>query len=252
MIPKDVRDHHRLFDAHTHIGSARHSGRSCDAGAMLGHMDRFGIDRALLIPFPVVDDYRAAHDGIARAIDAHPARFAGAACLNPFVSEQEYAAEVKRCAALGFRALKIQPQYQAVNPLSPRSAYVLDAAASNGLALVCHTGTGVPFALPSLWIPAARRYPELPIVLAHAGGGIYVLEAVVAAMECANVYIELSSLMPHHVAEVLRYVDPSRLLIGSDLPESIEAEFGKILSMEIGEDARHAILWQTAAKLFGA
>lgn len=247
-----MRDGYRIYDTHTHLGAARHSGRRCGVAAMLGHMDSYGIDRSMLIPFPVVSDYRATHDEIAAAISSHPERFAGAACLDPFVPEDEYRREVDRCArSLGFRALKIQPQYQAVNPLSRRFDYVFAAAAENSLTLIVHTGAGAPFALPSLWIPVARRFPQLPVVLGHAGGGLYVLEAIVAALECPNIYVELSSLMPHHVREVLNHVPARRLMAGSDLPESIGVEFGKILGLEIAEEDKRAILWETAERLFG-
>jgi hypothetical protein len=246
-----MRNGFSIYDTHTHLGTARHSGRRCTVGQMLEAMDRHGVDRSLLIPFPVVEDYRATHDEIAAAVKSHPDRFAGAACLDPFVPEREFRDELKRCAAgLGFRAVKLQPQYQGLNPLSARHEFFFEAAADNGLAVVVHTGAGAPFALPSLYIVPARKFPELPIVLGHAGGGIYAAEAIVAATVCPNIYIELSSLMPHHVREVLAHVDSSRLMIGSDLPESIDTEIGKIEGLEASDEAKRHILWRTARRVF--
>lgn len=57
---------------------------------MLRNMDAAGIDSSLLIPFPVVKDYRKEHDAIADALQSHPNRFVGVACLNPFIPEQEF------------------------------------------------------------------------------------------------------------------------------------------------------------------
>ena len=220
---------------------------------MLRWMDAAGVDRTLLIPFPVVEDYRVEHDLIGDAIRSHPDRFAGAACLNPFVPEQEYRDEVRRCReTLGFHALKFQPQYQGLNPLSPRSDFLFEAALENGLVLVCHTGAGAPYALPSLYIHPARRFPDLRIVLGHAGGGIYALEAIVAATVCPNIFIELSTLTPHAVLEILEHVGPERLMAGSDLPESLETEIGKILTLKIPDSAKRAILWETPVSLFGS
>ena len=215
-------------------------------------MDKAGVDRTLLIPFPVVDDYRREHDEIGAALRVHPARFAGAACLNPFLPECVFLEEVRRCREEhGFRALKFQPQYQPLNPLSERSDFLFEAALENDMVLVCHTGAGAPFALPSLFIHPARRFPELRIVLGHAGGGVYVLEAIVAANVCPNIYIELSTVMPHAVLEILGHVGPDRLMAGSDLPESLETEIGKILTLPIPLEAKRTILWDTAAALFG-
>ena len=219
---------------------------------MLRRMDAAGIDRTLLIPFPVVDDHRQEHDLIAGAMRCHPDRFAGAACLNPFVPESDFRDEVRRCSeTLGFCALKFQPQYQGLNPLSRRSDFLFESALENGLVLVCHTGAGAPYALPSLYIHPARRFPDLRIVLGHAGGGLYALEAIVAATVCPNIFIELSTLMPHAVLEVLGHVGPDRLMAGSDLPESLETEIGKILGLSIPDETKRAILWETPSKLFG-
>lgn len=246
-----MKDGFSLYDTHTHVGVARHSGRRCSADELLASMDRFGVDRSLVIPFPVVDDYRAAHDEIGRAVREHADRFAGAACLCPFLPEREFRAEVRRCTEdLGFRALKLQPQYQALNPVSSRSDFLFGTALEHGLAAICHTGSGVPFALPSLFIMPARKFPALTIVLAHSGGSVYAAEAIVAATVCDNIYLELSSLMPHHILEILAHVPSSRLLIGSDLPESLETEMGKILTMDLTAGEKRDILWNTGRRLF--
>ena len=247
-----MRSARRVFDTHTHLGRARHSGRVATVEGMLRAMDASGVDRSLLIPFPVVEDFRREHDEIGRAVKSYPDRFVGAACLDPFVAEDTYRDEVRRCReTYGFRALKFQPQYQGLNPLSERSGFLFETALENGLALVCHTGAGAPFALPSLFIHPARRYSDLRIVLGHAGGGIYSLEAAVAATVCPNIYIELSTLMPHAILEILQHVGADRLMAGSDLPESLETEIGKIETLPVPEDDKRAILWDTAAKVFG-
>jgi len=248
-----MRSGFRVYDSHTHLGTARHSGRSLTAEQLLASMERAGVDRSLAIPFPVVEDHRAAHDEIARAVKRYPERIAGAACIYPFIPEPEFRDEVRRAAEeLGLRALKLQPQYQALNPISRRSNFLFECAARHKLPVICHTGTGAPYALPSLFILPARRFPEIPFVLAHSGGSVYVAEAIVAASVCPNVYLELSSLMPHHIVEVLAHIPPARLLIGSDLPESTEAEIGKILGLEVAEDVKREILWDTASRLFGS
>lgn len=246
-----MREGQRIFDTHTHVGAARHSGRSYSADDLLRDMDRAGIDRSLVIPFPVVEDHRAAHDEIGRAVLAHPDRLTGAACLYPYLPESEYRGEVRRCREMyGFRALKLQPQYHGLNPLWKTGAFLFECALENRMALIVHTGSGLPYSLPALYMPAARAYPELKIVLAHCGGGIFTGEAFVAASFCSNVYIELSSLMPHQVHEVLNGIPSSRLMIGSDLPENLDVEISKILRLAAPEDVKRDILWRTACAVF--
>jgi hypothetical protein len=246
-----MRNDLRIYDTHTHLGVSRHSDRAQSAEALLAAMDRHGVDRSVVIPFPVVEDHRAAHDEIGQAVRRHPGRLAGAACLYPFIPEAEFRAEVRRCAQeYGFRALKFQPQYQPLNPISSRSEFLFGTAQEHRLAVICHTGAGAPYALPSLFILPARKFPQLPIVLAHAGGGVYVAEAIVAATVCPNIYIEVSTLTPAQVIEVLAHVPASRLMIGSDLPECVESELSKILDLEIPAADKADILWNTASRVF--
>ena len=246
--------HGRLvWDTHTHIGRARHSGRCYTGDELLEAMDRHGVDHSLVIPFPVVQDYRASHDEIGAAVRASGGRLVGAACLNPFVPETEFRDEVRRCREVhGFRVLKLQPQYQALNPLWTTGEFFFETAAELGMTLVIHTGTGIPYSLPSLYMPAARKYPELTFVLAHCGGGgMLVGEAIVAATFCPNMVLELSTLMPNHVLEVLQHVPAGRLMAGSDLPENVEIEIAKIETLPVSEEEKRQMLGATAQRVFG-
>lgn len=242
----------RIFDAHTHIGNALHSGRVVSAGELLRAMDAYGVERSLVIPYPVVADYRREHELIGAAVQGHPDRLIGAACLSPFLPRQEFQDEVRRCKEqYGFRALKLQPQYQGLNPISSGSDFYFEAALEYDLTVVCHTGSGLPFSAPSLYIVPAMKFPSLRIVIGHAGGGIFVHEAIVAAKVCPNITVELSTLMPHQVLEVLRHVDANRLMIGSDLPESLAIEIGKIVELAISDEQKQQILFDTATRVFG-
>ena len=248
-----MRDGFSIFDTHIHIGSARHSGRRHHAADIAASMDKFGVDRSVAIPFPVVDDYRREHDEIGAALRDYPGRFVGAACLNPFVLEQDFRDEVRRCREqYDFKALKFQPQYQALNPLLDSSAFLFETALENKMALIVHTGTGIPFSLPSMYLLAAKAYPDLKIVMAHCGGGgIFLGEAIVAATLFSNIYLELSSLMPHQIHEVLHRVPSNRLMAGSDLPENLNIEMSKILQLEIADEDKRNILSGTATLVYG-
>src|SRR5262245_7097936 len=107
----------RIFDTHTHMGAARHSRRSYGVDDLLRSMDACGVDRSVVIPFPVVEDYRRQHDLIGDAVKAYPDRLTGAASLYPFIATSDFRDEVRRCREMyGFRALKLQPQYHGLNP----------------------------------------------------------------------------------------------------------------------------------------
>jgi predicted TIM-barrel fold metal-dependent hydrolase len=248
-----MKDGFRIFDTHTHIGYGLHHGRRHTADNLLTAMDRHGVDRSVVIPFPVVEDYRAAHDEIGRAVRAHPDRLTGTACIYPYVGADLYRDEVRRCVEeFGFRALKLQPQFQPLDPLLTRGDFLYETALAFNLPIIIHTGTGAPYALPSLYITPARRFPELKIILAHCGGGgLFFAEAIVAAQTCPNIRLELSTLMPHHILQVLQHLPSERLMIGSDLPENLATEMFKIYSLEVADEVKRNILWNAACRLFG-
>jgi predicted TIM-barrel fold metal-dependent hydrolase len=248
-----MRDGFPIFDTHTHIGRAVHSGRVYTAAQLLEAMDLHGVDRSMVIPFPLVEDQRAAHDEIGHAVLQNPDRLMGAVCLDPYLPRDRFREEVKRCVeCYGFRAMKLQPQFQPLNVLAPVSDLFFETAEEFRLPVICHTGAGVPFALPSHFMMPARRFPAVTIVLAHCGGPLFAGEAMVAASFCPNIVLELSSLLPHHILEILREVSPDRLMIGSDLPENLPIEIGKILGLSQPGAVRRQILSTTGERVFAA
>ncbi len=248
-----MRNRFRVFDTHTHIGVAAHSGNRYSADQLLASMDKNGVDRAAVIPFPVLENCREANDTVGRAVAAHPDRLIGVAYVYPAISEKAFREEVNRCVEQwGARALKLQPQYQPINPLHERFDYVFETALEHRLPVICHTGNGIPATLPSLFMVPARKFPQLKFILAHAGGGgMLVGEVIVAAKFCPNIYLELSTLMPNHVRLVLSHVGSSRVMIGSDLPENAAVEIDKIFESCDSDTAKQDILWNTAAGIFG-
>lgn len=246
-----MRNGFPVFDTHTHLGVAAHSGREMHVEGMLRHMDACGVERSVLIPWPAVASEAAAHDEIGEAVRSYPDRFVGALCLHPFQERQSFLDEMKRgVEELGLRALKLQPQFQPLNPMNKRHDWYWEAALHYRLPVIVHTGNGAPLALPSLYIAAAQRFPELRFVLGHSGGSVYYMEAILAAQLCPNVYLDLSTLPGHNVADVIRQVGAERVMVGSDLPESVVPEVEKVFHCGLSDEQLHGVLHRTAERVF--
>jgi predicted TIM-barrel fold metal-dependent hydrolase len=52
--------------------------------------------------------------------------------------------------------------------------------------------------------------------------------------------------------EVLSQVSSDRVMIGSDLPENVETEIGKVLTLDVPEADKRNILNDTGCRVFGA
>lgn len=192
------------------------------------------------------------HDLIARFAAARPGVIHGMANLSPRVEEGAYRAEVERCIrGFGFRALKLDPSVAALPINHPRCAIVFATAREFGVPVLIHTGLGVPNALPALAIPPALAYPDVTVVLAHAGFAVFADEAIVAAQVCPNVVLEPSWCAGHQVAAMVGALGADRVMFGSDHPSNVASELAKLRSIGLDEDALALVLGGTARRVFG-
>jgi uncharacterized protein len=241
----------KIIDSHCHLGTSNLSGRNITESDLLTAMDAYKVDISLVMPHAIMDDSIAAHNAVAGLCQQHPERFRGMVNLSPLWDEADYRQEVTRCVRdLGFVALKLNPMQHLTSPLMENSNKVFDAAADLGVPVIVHTGLGAPWALPSLSIPQARRHPDLPIILAHAGFAVYTSEAYVTAVECDNIYLEPSWCTIFELKWLINELGADRILFGSDLPENLPVELVKYQSLNLTPEELTACLGGTAARLF--
>jgi predicted TIM-barrel fold metal-dependent hydrolase len=241
----------KIIDSHCHLGVSKLSGHSVTEGELLDGMETHGVDLSLVMPHAVTDDPVAEHDAVANLCQRYPQRFRGIVSLSPLWDEADYRSEVERCVSeMDFVAVKLNPMQHLTSPLMKNADKVFDTAADLGVPVIVHTGLGAPWSLPSLSIPQAKRHPDLPIVLAHAGFAVYTSEAYVAALECENIYLEPSWCMAQEVKGLIKELGADRILFGSDLPENLPVELAKYKNIGLSDSDLEACLGGTAARLF--
>jgi len=239
------------IDAHSHLGTCRVFDSHQPAAALIEAMDRHSIDSSIVQPFPGAPDPPAVHDEIARLADAHPGRIYGMASLSPHQAIETYQAEVRRCVReLGFVGVKAHALGHAINPRSRDARLIFETAAALGIPVMVHTGHGVPFAEPAMWIPLARDFAEITVVLAHAGAPGYTAVAVIAAEVCPNVVLETSWVSPHDLGRAVRTLGADRVLFGSDLHFNPGHELAKYESLGLPDEDLAKCLGGNAARVF--
>jgi predicted TIM-barrel fold metal-dependent hydrolase len=238
-----------IVDSHQHLGRSMFSGVETTEAELQQAMERHSVDIALVMPQPTLDDVRPIHDRIAAFAASH--RIFGMASINPWWPDTEYAAEARRCVHdLGFVALKLHPLGHNIAPTHSEAEKVFRSAAELGVPVIVHTGLGSPWALPSLCIPPARHYPQVPIVLAHAGWGVYSAEAIVAAEVCPNIYLEPSWCPTYMVRQMIDRFGAGRVLFGSDHLTNLPVELVKYRSIGLSDIELSAVLGGTARTVF--
>jgi uncharacterized protein len=239
-----------IIDAHSHLGYSEIFSAGVTEELLLETMEANGIDVSVVMPAAGSDPVPT-HDAIADLCARRPGRIFGMVSMTPLIGRPAYEREAERCIReLGFKAIKLHPQAHAVSPVFEVSNVVFEMAVSLGVPVMVHTGAGAPFALPSLLIRRARQYPDLKIILAHAGFAIYSEEAIIAAEVCDNIYLEPTWCIAGDIRRMVKTLGPNRVMFGGDLPTNVPVELTKYRTLDLTDDERTWCLSRTAREVF--
>ena len=205
------------------------------ADRWVAEMDKHGVSRCALIASIPGDE-----ESVAIAVARNPQRFAGFFMFNPAMGDV-VARLAKAFATQRLRAVALFPAMHRYRLDDEVVGTVFESAASHGAAVFVHCGVlsvGVrkklglasPFDLrlgdPLAVAALALRFPSVPVIIPHFGAGLF-REALMAADQCANIYLDTSSSnswMKYHPGltldtvfrQALAVTGPERLLFGTD------------------------------------
>jgi len=94
----------------------------------------------------------------------------------------------------------------------------------------------------TLYSPAARKYPDLKIILAHAGFAVFTAEAQVAASVCGNLYLETSWCIGEDIRWMIDTIGANRVMLGADLPSNVPVEYAKYKALELAPAVYEKVL----------
>lgn len=237
---------------------------------LLRRLDADGIERAVLVNYPSPDLMGFTHrvnEYVAEYCKAAPERLIPMGGVHPRFVE-DAAAEVRRAADAGVRALKIHPPHMAFEA----NAYlhgldglraIYEEAQRLRLPVMIHTGTsifpgarsrnGEPMAVDDV----AVDFPDLTLVIAHGGRPLWMEQAFFLVRRFPQVYMDVSSIPPK---AILRYFPrlaevADKVLYGSDWPapgvRSMAQNLADFRSLHLPDAAFVKILDANARKVFG-
>jgi predicted TIM-barrel fold metal-dependent hydrolase len=240
-----------IVDAHCHIGETPHYRQTPDD--LLRQMDANGVDRAIIVSAgrQITVDNEEGNRAVAAAVRAHPDRFYGFACVNPWYGERGVR-ELRRAVEDGLVGLKLHPSMQGYWAHDPLVYPLVEAATDLGLPIYIHSGTPV-FSLPLQIIELAEQYPASTFIMGHMGGADFYVDVPSSAHRATNVYYE-TSLTCHigYVDEIVVQAGHARVLFGSDSPTSQQAaELLKIRLAILTDEQRQDVLGTNVLRLLG-
>lgn len=170
---------------------------------------------------PTEAQLRRINDETAALMRAHPDFVTGFCHLNPTLGERAVRQEIARCAARGFRGLKLEI---ANNARDACMRPLMEEAEERGLVVLQHAWSMTKIRErrfhtdPEDVATLARRFPKVRIIMAHLTGcGV---RGVLAVKGCANVFVDTSGAAPEAgiVEYAVEQLGAGRILYGSDVP----------------------------------
>jgi predicted TIM-barrel fold metal-dependent hydrolase len=241
--------------------------RMATAEALLGDMDRAGVDHAVVMGMGWTDPAlaREVNDYLAQAVASHPRRLTGFCSVNPAWGDAAVS-ELERCVRAGLRGVgELHPDTQGFD-LTHRDTMqpLMDAARRLGLPVVVHSSEPVGHqypgkgqTTPDKLYQFIQHFPENTIVCAHWGGGLpfYALMPEVPQV-LQNVYFDSAAspllYRPEVFAEVARLAGAQRLLLGTDYPlVGHRRLLRQVAECGLPEAEQAAILGGNAVRLLG-
>ena len=257
----------KIIDAHIHYGTdANVASATCvpymqtgQADTVIRYLDEqnashgvlFPHDRVMSPPWDV--DYDKANAQVGEAVKRFPDRLFGAARINPtFGAEHTCKLIDKYVKDWNCRGLKLVAGYDFYRPNDMNvMGPLMEKAEEHGLTVLFHSGDA-PRDLPSLQAVAAKRFPKVKVVLAHIGMHLFLWEAILAAQENENIYVDMSQAFSYDIKIFIEQVSADKLMYGSDAPyQAAEVEQMKLNVIGLDEVQMNAVFRETAMKVWG-
>ena len=240
-----------IVDSHSHLGPCRVFDLNHEPQSLIAQMDKHKIDVNLVQPFPGAPSAAAVHDEIADLGKQHPGRIFGIASINPHQDRQAYFNELSRCVKqLGFVAVKMHTIGHAVNPGGADGTMIFESAAQLGIPVMVHTGPGIPFAAPSSLVGQLKKFPNVPVVMAHGGYSIFAGEAMAIAGLFPQVSLEISGSGLLQVAGMVKNIGAHRVMFGSDLTANVPVMLTLVRSLGLSKEDEALVLGGAAQETF--
>lgn len=257
----------KVIDAHMHFGTDPNVAASTcvpylvhgDPESVIRLLDEQDASHGVLFPHdrrmspPFDADYDKANAEVGIAARRYPDRIVGVARIDPTFGKEHTQGLIDRYVGeWNCRGLKLVAGYDFYRPNDMRvMGPLLDKAEQHGLTVLMHSGDA-PRDLPYLQAQAAKAYPKVKFVLAHIGMHAFLWEAILAAQEYPNIFVDMSQAYPFDIMTFLRNVPVDRLQYGSDVPyQSPAVEQMKLRVIGLSPEDQEKVFWRNAARIWG-
>lgn len=169
------------------------------------------------------------------------------------------AKEIKKFIQMGARGIKLYPSYNHFYPNDSSLYPVYALAEEHRLPVLIHTGSSVfrgakiKYADPLHLDDVAADFPDLKLLMAHSGRGLWYEKAFFLSRIHESLYLEISGLPPKNLLNYFPDMEKNidKFVFGSDWPgiEKIDSNVEAIKELPLAEDSMRKILYDNAARI---
>jgi predicted TIM-barrel fold metal-dependent hydrolase len=237
--------------------------------AFLKHMDREGLDRAVLINYvspEVIGFSRGVNQYIADYVKESPERLISCGGLHPRQA-RSILADVDEILRLKIRMIKIHPPHQLLFPNDYLNGVkeleiIYRAAEANGIPIMFHTGTSIfpearnRYGDPMYIDDVAVDFPKLKILLAHGGRPLWMDTSFFLLRRHKNVFLDISGIPPKALLKYFPRLEEiaHKTLFGTDWPgpgvPEIKKNMNDFRALPLSEASKQQILSHNALEMW--
>lgn len=222
------------------------------------YLQSHGIEKAVLLPeiSPLVTGI-VPNEYVLEFCQGHDI-FIPFCTINPHLVNNP-AQELKKYLEQGAKGLKLYPSYNHFYPHERIMYPAYAVAQERKLPLLIHTGSSIfkgskiKYADPIHIDDVASDFPELPIIMAHSGRGLWYEKAFFLSRLHPNLYLEISGLPPKNLLDYFPGMEKNidKFIYGSDWPgiKTISSNIEAIKGLPLAEESIKKILHDNAARL---
>ncbi len=238
-----------ILDSHMHIQSMPGHDWDSPPERIISLMDEAGIHAAFIMGYGEAssEDPALIHEmmDVSRKFSG---RLFPLARLMPGEGAPELLKKLIR--EVGFIGLKLHPVGYRLQPDYPHVIDLLRMAGHLGVPVLFHSGDE-EYSFPLQIARAARKCPETQIILGHMGGYFHVNDAILAAKQNPNIFLETSAMpYPGKIRDAVRALGARRVIFGSDGPGCLPAlEVEKVYQSGISTEDLEWVMGQSFLRL---
>ncbi len=224
------------------------------------YLQRHKIEKAIILPeiSPITTGF-VSNEYVLEFCLGHDI-FVPFCTINPAYTDNP-AEEIKRYIEMGAQGVKLYPSYNYFYPNENFIYPVYALAEEHHFPVLVHTGTSVfkgaknKYADPIYLDDVASDFPDITLLMAHSGRGLWYDKAFFLSRLHSNIYLEISGLPPKNLLKYFPDMEKNidKFVYGSDWPgiKAIDTNIEAIKKLPLTEESKKKIFYRNAARILG-